>query len=125
VHGQERPFKHGLGPERGFAREDFTQVYLYYRLMSAVSVHTALHVYDSYFEPPSGYFVHTAEQPNGDSVILHTWTTALYATALHVGWVLHDADQSCSVADQLRARLEPDPASAKGWAPGCEESPKR
>jgi hypothetical protein len=112
-----------LGPERGFARENFTQVYLYYRLMSAASVHPTLHLYDSYFEPPRGYFVHTTELPTGDSVILHTWTTALYAMALHVGWVLHDAGQSCLVADELRARLEPDPASNKGWAPRSDEGP--
>ena len=112
-----------LGPEHGFARENFTQVYLYYRLMSAASIHPTLHLYDSYFEPPRGHFVHTAELPTGDSVILHTWTTALYATGLHVGWVLHDAGQPCPVADELRARLEPDSASTKGWAPGSDEGP--
>jgi hypothetical protein len=110
-----------LGPEHGFARENFTQVYLYYRLMSGASVHPTLHVYDSYFERPRGYFVHTTELPTGDSVILPTWTTALYATALHVGWVLHDAGQLCPVADELRARLETDPTSAKGWAPGSAQ----
>lgn len=109
-----------LGPEHGFARENFTHIYLYYRLMSAVSVHPTLHLYDSYFEPPRGHFIHTAEEPVGDSVILHTWTTALYATALHVGWVLHDASQPHPVADELRTRLEPDPASTKGWAPGSQ-----
>jgi hypothetical protein len=112
-----------LGPEHGFARENFTQVYLYYRLMSAASVHPTLHVYDSYFEPPRGHFVHTSRSPTGDSVILHTWTTALYATALHIGWILHDAGQLCPVADELRARLEPDPASTKGWAPGSGKRP--
>jgi hypothetical protein len=113
-----------LGPEHGFARENFTQVYLYYRLMSGASVHPTLHVYDSYFEPPRGYFVHTTKLPTGDSVILHTWTTALDATALHVGWVLHDAGQPCPVADELRARLEPDPASTNGWAPGSDKRPE-
>jgi hypothetical protein len=113
-----------LGPEHGFARENFTQVYLYYRLMSAASVHPTLHVYDSYFEPPRGHFVHTTQSPTGDSVMLHTWTTALYATALHVGWVLHDTAQPCPAADELRARLEPDPASTKGWAPGSDHGPK-
>ena len=112
-----------LGPEHGFARENFTQVYLYYRLMSAASVHPTLHLYDSYFEPPRGYFVHTAELVTGDSVILHTWTTALYATALHVGWVLRDAGQRSPVADELRGRLEPDPSSTQGWAPGSDEGP--
>jgi hypothetical protein len=107
-----------LGPEHGFARESFAQVYLYYRLMSGASAHPTLHLYDSYFEPPRGQFVHTAEVPTGDSVILHTWTTALYATGLQAGWVLHDAGQPCPVADELRAHLEPDPVTTQGWAPG-------
>jgi hypothetical protein len=106
-----------LGPERGFARENFSQLYLYYRLMSSASIHPTLHLYDSYFEPPRGYFVHTTAQPTGNSAIIVTWGTALYATALHAGWVLHDADQPSPIANELRAHLEPDPASA-GWSPG-------
>ena len=79
-----------LGSGHGFAREDFTQPYLHYRFLSAASVHPSLHLYDSYFEQP-GHFVHTTDQPTGHSVMHHTWITALYSTALHVGWVLHDA----------------------------------
>jgi hypothetical protein len=60
-----------------------------------------------------GYVVHTAQLPTGDSVIVPTWTTVIDATTLHVGWILHDAGQPCRVADELRARLEPDPASTK------------
>jgi hypothetical protein len=69
-----------LEPEHGFAPENITQVYLYYRLISAASVHPTLHLYDSYFEPPRGHFVHTADLPTGDPVIHRTWATALYAT---------------------------------------------
>ena len=105
-----------LGPERGFARENFTQLYLYYRLTSSSSVHPTLHLYDSYFEP-RGHFVLTTAQPTGESVITVTWGTALYSTALQVGWVLHDAGQPAPIADEIRARLEPDPDSA-GWSPG-------
>jgi hypothetical protein len=105
-----------LGPERGFAREKFTQPYLFYRITSAAAAHPTLHVFDSYFEKP-GYFWRTTDQPTGPSVIHGTWTTALYSTALHVGWVLHDASQPALVADELRARLEPDPNSTKGWSP--------
>lgn len=106
-----------LGPERGFARENFAQLYLHYRLISSASVHPTLHLYDSYFEPPRGCFVHTTARLTGESVIVVTWGTALYATALYAGWVLRDADQSAPVADEIRARLEPDPDAA-GWSPG-------
>jgi hypothetical protein len=106
-----------LGPKHGFARETFTQPYLHYRITSAAAAHPTLHVYDSYFEEP-GYFWHTTEQPTGPSVIHATWITALYSTALHAGWVLHNAGQPAPVANELRARLQPDPNSTKGWSPG-------
>lgn len=106
-----------LGPEKGFADESFGQVYLYYRLMSGASVHPTLHLYDSYFEHPRGYFVHTSQRPTGHSVILATWSTALYATALLVGWVLRDTDHPTPVADFLRSQLETEPATTGGWAP--------
>jgi hypothetical protein len=106
-----------LGPKHGFARENFTQPYLLYRLTSGASVHPTLHVYDSYFEQP-GHFFHTTEQPTGHSAIDSTWINALYSTALHVGWVLHDAGQPAPVADELRARLQPHPTNTKGWSPG-------
>lgn len=110
-----------LGPEEGFANESFAQLYIYYRLMSGVSAHPTVHLYDSYFEPPNGYFVHTSARPTGSSVILATWSTALYATALLVGWVLRDDQYSTPVADMLRAQLEPDPATTGGWAPGTPD----
>ena len=105
-----------LGPEHGFARENFTRPYLFYRFTSAAAAHPTLHVYDSYFEKP-GRFWHTTDQPTGPSIIHATWITALYSTALHAGWVLHDASQPVPVADELRARLQPDPTSTKGWSP--------
>jgi hypothetical protein len=66
---------------------------------------------------PRGHFVLTTAQPPGESIITVTWGTALYSTALQVGWVLHDAGQPAPIADEIRARLEPDPDSA-GWSPG-------
>lgn len=79
-----------LGPEKGFAYENFTQVYLYYRLMSGASAHPTLHLYDAYFEPPSGHFVHTSPRPVDNSAILTTWSMALDTTAMLVVWVLRD-----------------------------------
>jgi len=100
-----------LGPSEGFANEDFAQVYLYYRLMSGASAHPTLHLYDSYFQPPGGYFVHTSPRPVGDSLIITTWSNALYSTALHVGWVLQDGRHETPVASVLRAHLDSHPAA--------------
>ena len=105
-----------LGPQHGFARERFTHLYLQYRLLSAASAHPTLHLYDSYFAQ-RGHFIQTTKQPTGDSVIIAIWISALYSTALHIGWVLHDAGQPAPIADEVRARLEPDPTT-KGWSPG-------
>jgi hypothetical protein len=107
-----------LGPEKGFAYENFTHIYLHYRLNPATSVHPTLHIYDSYFEPPPGYFTHTASQPTGPSGITDVWASALYGTALQVGWVLGDAGQPTPVADQIRDQLKPDPTAGRGWSPG-------
>jgi hypothetical protein len=107
-----------LGPEKGFADESFTHIYLHYRLASALSVHPTLHIYDSYFEPPRGYFVHTAREITGLSGITDAWASALYGTALHAGWVLGDAGQPTPVTDQIRDQLKPDPTAGRGWSPG-------
>lgn len=109
-----------LGPEKGFANESFSQVYLYYRLVSASSVHPTLHIYDSYFyrKAPNSEFLHTATEPIGNSAIMGAITTAIYATALLASWVLGDADSDTPVADLIRMVLEPDPTA--GWTPGVD-----
>jgi hypothetical protein len=108
-----------LGPEKGFARETFRPIYIYYRLLSAGAVHANINVYDAYYLPGS-LFDRAAAEPGGDSLIMGTRITALYCTAFLTGWVLLDAGLPAPVATRLRKRLEPDPTGRAAWAPGTQ-----
>jgi hypothetical protein len=105
-----------LGAEQGFAREEFTPLYLIYRMLSSGATHPTLNVYDSYFVAP-GSFVHVAPRPVTESAMLPTLITALYSTAYLAGWVLGDADWPAPVAHKIRLRFEPDPGGQASWAP--------
>ena len=106
-----------LGPEKGFAQETFRPVYILYRMLSAGAVHANINVYDAYYQP--GPPDMAAPIPvNGESLIMNTRITALYSTAFLLGWVCLGAGITAPVAVELRKRLEPDPTSHVGWAPG-------
>lgn len=75
-----------LGAEQGFAKEEFTPLYLIYRMLSSGATHPTLNVYDSYFVAP-GSFVHVAPRPVTESAMLPTLITALYSTAYLAGWL--------------------------------------
>jgi hypothetical protein len=123
VHAQKLPMTEvidaltKLAQHLGFGRESFEPIYLVFRALSGGATHPNLNVLDAYLHQP-GNFVRTVSTPTGDSMITNTSVTALYSTAYLASWILGDAGHPTPVADALRARLEPDLAHGKGWAPG-------
>lgn len=105
-----------LGPEKGFANEDFAPIYLLYRMLSTGGAHANIHIYESYFR--HSYFITTAPEPDSPPIRIWTLTTALYSVALLTRWALSEPDHPTPVANLLRDLLQPDPTGRSGWAPG-------
>jgi hypothetical protein len=104
-----------LGPEKGFARETFEPLYLWYRIFSAGTLHATLNVYDAYYHP--GHFDRVAPGPRDASLIPQVRITALYCTALLARAVLSDAHVPSPIASDLASTYAPDPKRAS-WTPG-------
>jgi hypothetical protein len=105
-----------LALNKGFGMENFRPLYLIYRVLSSIGTHPTLNVFDAYFIP--GSFIRIAPIPINGSAIDSTRATALHATAFLAGAVLGDQECLTPVADEIRARLEPDPSRHSAWAPG-------
>lgn len=105
-----------LAPEKGFGNESFRPIYLIYRVLSSISVHATLNILDSYFMPDG--FIRIAPEPVNGSIADNARITALHATAFLACAVLGDQGCSTPVAEELRARLAPDPTGGSVWAPG-------
>lgn len=105
-----------LALDKGFGVENFRPLYIIYRVMSAISVHPTLNVFDTYLIP--GNFIRVAPLPINGSAIDTTRATALHATAFLAGAVLGDQECPTPVADEIRMRLEPDPSGSSAWTPG-------
>ena len=105
-----------LGKEKGFGNESFRPLYLIYRVLSAIGMHSTLNILDAYFVP--GGFIRIAPGPVNGSIIDTARITALHSTAFLACAVLGDHGCPAPVAEEIRDRFAPDPSGRSAWTPG-------